>query len=94
LTLTTDTIHTLSLLAARWTPINIMKLIQIVDSLPDDQKAELMALLWSGRDGGNFADYLKGARKGVDDSVGYYMAEQGPALAEYLQRGLDQINQK
>jgi len=92
--LTSDTIGALSLLAGQGTPIGIVKLINLVESLPCEQKAEPMAFLWTGRDGSNFVDNLSHARNVVDDSVGYYMAEQGTALTGFLRRGMDLINGK
>ena len=86
--LSKDALDTITLLAEVNTPMTIVKLVQFVDSLTDEQKAELMALIWLGRDGGRYLRHLSKANKRVDDKVGYYMAEQGPALSSYLRLGI------
>jgi hypothetical protein len=58
-----------------------------INALSDDEKAELMALMWLGRDGGQWEDLLNHAKNEIDD-VAIYMAKKAP-LATYLKKGLE-----
>jgi len=63
------------------------RLENFIDKLSDDEKAELMALMWLGRGGGQWEDLLSHAKNEIDDAA-RYMAEKAP-LALYLKKGLE-----
>lgn len=63
------------------------ELEKFIHALSDDEKAELMALMWLGRGGGEWENLLKEAR-GQIDGAAEYMAEKAP-LAIYLKKGIE-----
>lgn len=63
------------------------KLENFIDELNENEKAELMALMWLGRDGGQWEDLLSHAKNEIYDAA-RYMAEKAP-LAMYLKKGLE-----
>ncbi len=63
------------------------KLEKFIHALNDDEKAELMALMWLGRDGGEWGILLNHARDEIDDAA-EYIAEKAP-LATYLNKGIE-----
>ncbi len=68
-----------------------LKLREYINSLSDDEKAELLAVMWIGRrDGGATVDDFEGAfthAKSELDHVGEYMTNKDP-LAQYLKDGM------
>ena len=67
------------------------KLEKFIDDLSDDEKAELMALMWLGRDGGEWEYLLNHARGEIDDAA-RYIAEKAP-LATYLKKGIERAKE-
>jgi P2-related tail formation protein len=75
----------------RENPSEIEKLEDFIDKLNDDEKAELMALMWLGRDRDvdQWDDLLSHAKNEIDDAA-IYIAEK-MSLATYLKRGLEKL---
>ena len=63
------------------------RLENFIDELSDDEKTELLAIMWLGRSGGQWEDLLSHAKNEIDDAA-RYMAEKTP-LATYLKKGLE-----
>jgi hypothetical protein len=91
MTLPKDTIDTIVLLAELDTRAGVAKLIEYVESLSLDQKAELMALMWLGRDAGQYGQHLPHARTLTNDTVGLYLSEQRAMLSKYLRQGVQSL---
>jgi hypothetical protein len=67
------------------------ELLNYLNQLPDNQMAELMALMWLGRAAGaerrrDYPELVKHASENLDHAASY-MAEKAP-LADYLRQGL------
>lgn len=67
------------------------RLEKFIDNLSDDEKTELMALMWLGRDGGEWAYLIDHAREELDGAA-EYMAEKAP-LAIYLKKGIERAKE-
>lgn len=69
-----------------------LKLREYINSLSDNEKAELLVVMWIGRqDGGATVDDFEGAfahaKSELDEHTGEYMADKDP-LAQYLKDGM------
>jgi len=70
----------------------IEKLENYIDKLSNDEKTELLALMWLGRDKEvkDWDDMLSYAKNETDDA-GIYIAEK-LSLAHYLTKGLEKLS--
>lgn len=66
------------------------ELAKFINSLTDNEKAELLALMRLGSDGGNWDQLITEAGAHVSEA-GTYMAAKGFGLATALERGLEII---
>lgn len=69
------------------------ELIEEIQGLNDRQQAELVALMWIGREDGEPAewqDYINRAIEGKTTPTEHYLLDQ-PLLAEYWSEGLERL---
>ena len=64
------------------------QLEKFIDGLSNDEKTELMALMWLGRGDGEWSSLIDQAGKELNDAA-LYIAEKAPSLAIYLNRGIE-----
>lgn len=68
------------------------RLIKFINNLSDMEKAELTALMWLGRDGGEWEDLFSYAREEIEDAA-EYLSEMS-SLALFLERGINRAYEK
>jgi hypothetical protein len=72
------------------------ELVDFISSLSDDEKAELLALVWIGRGDGKWPEsweYLVNHARSTVSNAGPYLVEK-VSLSEYLREGLSQITKE
>jgi hypothetical protein len=62
-----------------------------IESLSQEALLELMALMWVGRDGGDFKDQLEDAGKNSSEGDVVYITGKSLVLADYLKDGLEAV---